>query len=195
MRLIIVACSVLLVTAAISGCGTAKKAPSTPSESKSNASAPAKPWSPESDCGACHQAEAKSTGAVLASIHGKAGVACMQCHTDEPGLETAHQGATPKNAAELKLSKTTVDEKTCLDCHKTTWEDLAAKTAASTALKDPKGTVVNPHLAPSLNEKHVSANMACIDCHASHSDKTALAYCKSCHHQGTFECGNCHPAE
>ncbi|NTW28892.1 MAG: hypothetical protein HGA39_05955 [Coriobacteriia bacterium] len=131
---------------------------------------------------------------MLAATHASAGVKCMSCHTDEAALKSAHEGATGTSPMPMALKNTTVDQKTCLSsaCHNTTLAELAVKTTTSTVLKDTNGTVVNPHLAPTLNQAHIDAKMTCTDCHSVHAVKDPNQYCISCHHKNVFECGTCH---
>ena len=77
---------------------------------------------------------------------------CVQCHTDEAVLSTEHADVKFGDKAATKATVVTVDPETCISCHGT-MEEMAAKTADSTALTDDKGTTVNPHDVPS-NEKH-----------------------------------------
>ena len=98
---------------------------------------------------------------------------CSMCHTSE--------------------AESATDPATCESCHGTL-EDMAAKTADSTALTDDKGTTVNPHERPA-GEKHEENPATCTDCHNNHSKdlpKDSMRYCAQCHHRGTFECGTCH---
>lgn len=70
---------------------------------------------------------------------------------------------------------------------------LIAATAGCTVLTDEKGTKVNPHDLPPV-EDHATVN--CIDCHKGHSDDTledsATKACTLCHHENVFECYTCH---
>ena len=118
---------------------------------------------------------------------------CVQCHTDEAVLSTEHADVKFGDKAATKATVVTVDPETCISCHGT-MEEMAAKTADSTALTDDKGTTVNPHDVPS-NEKHDANPATCTSCHNNHSKdqaKDAMKYCAQCHHRGTFECGTCH---
>ena len=153
-------------------------------------------WTMDSDCAMCHTSEAASeTDAACpqGTAHKAEGVTCAQCHTDEQALSTAHADAKFGDKPATKPTMITVDPATCESCHGT-MEDLAAKTADSTALTDDKGTTVNPHERPD-GEKHEANPATCTDCHNNHSKdlpKDALKYCAQCHHRGTFECGTCH---
>lgn len=149
-------------------------------------------WSAEGDCSTCHskQAESQADAACLASKH--ADQKCVQCHTDTGALETAHAAATAGDAIPSALKQTSVDtEAVCQSCH--TIEELVAATAASTALTDENGTVVNPHALPE-NADH--AEIDCASCHKVHSstaaEKSAQRTCSSCHHANVYECGTCH---
>ena len=118
---------------------------------------------------------------------------CSMCHTDEAALSTEHADVKFGDKAATKATVVTVDPETCISCHGT-MEEMAAKTADSTALTDDKGTTVNPHDDPS-NEKHDANPATCTSCHNNHSKdqaKDAMKYCAQCHHRGTFECGTCH---
>ena len=153
-------------------------------------------WTMESDCSMCHTSEAESaTDAACpqATAHEAEGVACAQCHTDEGELSTAHADVKFGDKPASKPTMVTVDPATCESCHGTL-EDMAAKTADSTALTDDKGTTVNPHERPA-GEKHEENPATCTDCHNNHSKnlpKDSMRYCAQCHHRGTFECGTCH---
>ena len=118
---------------------------------------------------------------------------CSMCHTVEAVLSTEHADVKFGDKAATKATVVTVDPETCISCHGT-MEEMAAKTADSTALTDDKGTTVNPHDVPS-NEKHEENPATCTDCHNNHSKdlpKDSMRYCAQCHHRGTFECGTCH---
>ncbi|MFR4962142.1 MAG: cytochrome c3 family protein, partial [Eggerthella lenta] len=150
----------------------------------------------DSDCSMCHTVEAASAtdaSCPQASAHEAEGVTCVQCHTDEAVLSTEHADVKFGDKAATKATVVTVDPETCISCHGT-MEEMAAKTADSTALTDDKGTTVNPHDDPS-NEKHDANPATCTSCHNNHSKdqaKDAMKYCAQCHHRGTFECGTCH---
>ena len=153
-------------------------------------------WTMDSDCSMCHTGEAASAtdaSCPQASAHEAEGVTCVQCHTDEAVLSTEHADVKFGDKAATKATVVTVDPETCISCHGT-MEEMAAKTADSTALTDDKGTTVNPHDVPS-NEKHEENPATCTDCHNNHSKdlpKDSMRYCAQCHHRGTFECGTCH---
>ena len=120
-------------------------------------------------------------------------MSCVHCHTDEAALSTEHAAVKLGDKAATTATVVTVDPETCISCHGT-MEEMAAKTADSTALTDDKGTTVNPHDVPS-NEKHEENPATCTDCHNNHSKdlpKDSMRYCAQCHHRGTFECGTCH---
>ncbi len=111
-------------------------------------------WTMDSDCSMCHTVEAASAtdaSCPQASAHEAEGVTCVQCHTDEAALSTEHADVKFGDKAATKATVVTVDPETCISCHGT-MEEMAAKTADSTALTDDKGTTVNPHDVPS-NEK------------------------------------------
>ena len=111
-------------------------------------------WTMDSDCSMCHTSEAESaTDAACpqATAHEAEGVACAQCHTDEGELSAAHADVKFGDKPASKPTMVTVDPATCESCHGTL-EDMAAKTADSTALTDDKGTTVNPPRAPRRRE-------------------------------------------
>ncbi|MCB7036122.1 cytochrome c3 family protein [Eggerthella sinensis] len=153
-------------------------------------------WTMESDCSMCHTSEAASetdTACPQGTAHKAEGVTCTQCHTDESTLKTEHADVKFGDKVATKATVITVDAATCESCHGTL-EDMASKTADSTALTDDKGTTVNPHERPA-GEKHDENPATCTDCHNNHSkdlNKDAMKYCAQCHHRGTFECGTCH---
>lgn len=152
-------------------------------------------WTMESDCASCHTTEAESEDdpqCVQAVAH-KGQATCIQCHTDEPVLSTAHEGITFGDKPASKPTVETVPEQTCVDCHGTLAE-MAVITAGSTALTDSNGTTVNPHERPA-GQTHEENPATCTDCHNNHSknlEKDAMKYCATCHHRGVFTCGNCH---
>ncbi|WP_035578805.1 multiheme c-type cytochrome, partial [Eggerthella sp. 1_3_56FAA] len=103
-------------------------------------------WTMDSDCSMCHTVEAASAtdaSCPQASAHEAEGVTCVQCHTDEAALSTEHADVKFGDKAATKATVVTVDPETCISCHGT-MEEMAAKTADSTALTDDKGTTVNP---------------------------------------------------
>ncbi len=177
------------------GCAPQESAPKSDSNNSSKQPAVEFVWSADADCAMCHAVENESMtdATCLASTHEKEGNTCATCHTDKTGLNKAHEGATPEGAEKAKkLRSTTIDENVCLSCHDG-YEQLAEKTASSTALTDSDGTVVNPHALPE-HEKH--ADTTCADCHVMHTDEppaeSAPGYCSSCHHAGIYECYTCH---
>lgn len=153
-------------------------------------------WANDSDCSMCHGTESASLGdtSTAASVHDAEVTSCVTCHTDEAGLASAHEGATPESAEKraTKLRSTSIDEAACLTCHDS-YEELASKTAGSTVLTDSQGRVVNPHALPE-SEDHADAN--CTSCHVMHSaesaSESAPAYCQACHHSNVYECNTCH---
>lgn len=153
-------------------------------------------WTMESDCAICHTSEAASatdTSCPQAVAHEAESLVCADCHTQEDVLSTAHADVKFGDKVATKATVASVDPETCIACHGT-MEDMAAKTAGSTALTDDKGTTVNPHERPA-GEKHEQNPATCTDCHNDHSKdlpKDAMKYCAQCHHRGTFECGTCH---
>ena len=156
------------------------------------AAAAAFEWSAESDCATCHSAEGASMEdtACAASAHASQG--CAGCHADASGLEAAHADVAMGDRAPKRLKSTSVEEATCPGCHGS-YEELAARTADSSALTDKSGTVVNPHDLPESGDH---GGIACNDCHSVHeaapAADTAAEYCRSCHHMDVYECGTCH---
>lgn len=186
--------AILVAACLLYGCGSSK-----PESTGDTETTPAAfTWSPTSKCATCHTAEEKSVKdtTMLAATHASAKVECMSCHTDAVALKSAHEDVTleTKVPTDLKLTKTTVNDKTCLSsaCHNTTLAELAKKTAASTVLTDLKGTTVNPHLAPTLTKAHVDAKITCTNCHSMHAKSDPMAACLSCHHAKVFQCHTCH---
>lgn len=153
-------------------------------------------WSMESDCSTCHTTEAASASDAACPqdvAHEAEGLTCVQCHTDEGVLSTAHAEVTYADKPASKATVATVDPQTCISCHGD-MEEVAKLTVDSTALTDDKGTTVNPHERPA-GERHDEVPATCTDCHNNHSKdlpKDAMKYCAQCHHRGTFECGTCH---
>lgn len=153
-------------------------------------------WTMDIDCQTCHTTESGSmadAGIPQASEH--ADLQCVQCHTEETVLKTAHEGVTYADKPASKPTVITVDAETCQssDCHGT-MEEMAVITADNQDFKDEKGKVQNPHDYPS-NEQHDTMNPTCTDCHNIHSkdlQKDAMMWCAQCHHKGVFQCGTCH---
>ncbi len=150
-------------------------------------------WSPDVDCAVCHVEEATTSGdtACLAGYHtATQGFDCMTCHVDDAALSEAHvdmtSGKVPK-----KLKKTEVDASLCDSCHDAV--ELKEVTAASTALTDSEGKVVNPHDVPAIPDHE---KLTCVSCHKGHSteevQEEAQSYCIGCHHENVYECGTCH---
>jgi len=157
-------------------------------------------WSANSECGTCHVVEQGSMddAAATASVHFSNGVNCLQCHTDVAKIEGAHEGVNTASKVPTKLKAALIGNDTCLSCHESTHDDLAALaalTASSTVLTDMNGTVVNPHDLPQNDSHNI---IRCSSCHNMHSSdpiaQTAKKNCFNCHHQEVFECGTCHEA-
>lgn len=193
---VVMASVVMLFAAAIalSAC-SAKNSSTTDGGSKTAGSGSTK-WSPEADCSTCHKSEAASVqdATLLAAKH--SAKKCADCH-DVTALSGLHANVTgpptQEQATRMRKSARAMGTKEfCLKCHGSL-EELAAKTAASTALKDINGTVVNPHAIPS-SPKHDSAKVSdCLKCHAIHKASPEVgSACKSCHHADVFQCGTCH---
>lgn len=148
----------------------------------------------DSDCAMCHTVESTSAtdGSCLASQASHASTECVSCHTFNEDLEKAHAkvkaGETPRD----ELRRTKVEDDACLSCHD--YEELAEKTASSTALVDANSLTVNPHEVYKTGLSH--NDIACSNCHEMHKadtpKETAQATCLSCHHENVFECGTCH---
>lgn len=196
--MVMVSAVVLLAAAvALSACsGNGGSSETGEGSETTSAPAPIK-WTPESDCSVCHQAEGDSVAdtALLASTH--SAQKCVNCHSDIDALATLHANATgapsEEQAAQMrKNARSMATKEFCLTCHGSL-EELAAKTAAGTALKDLNGTVVNPHAVPA-SAKHDAGNVdECFSCHKIHKASPAVgASCASCHHKNVFECGTCH---
>lgn len=145
-------------------------------------------------CTGCHSeaAEAMQQAGFTGSNH--ASQECTSCHSDEQGLTQAHANRFDSQSAAriVALTKTEVDPETCYTCHGS-MEELAAKTADSTALTDEHGTTVNPHALP---DDHFGNNVTCGSCHKMHSATdtatSASNSCIGCHHDNVYECGTCH---
>lgn len=151
-------------------------------------------WSPTTDCATCHTTEAASQDAILCTASdGGEESPCLVCHIDEAGLSTVHSEVTTEDRVPTRLKKTEVADETCLSCHYETREALIAATADIAPVTDDNGLAINPHNPGTEGHDAVS----CATCHNSHesSDIPTLANdtCRSCHHQGVFECYTCHP--
>lgn len=194
-------CASVLVCAAGLGClqGCAPQATSEgasgsgqPQAAAASASVTLTDWTPETDCSTCHSTEATSRqdAACTASLH--TSLQCADCHTDTTTLAKQHEGASSDDRMPSRLKQTTVDSSVCLGCHDQ--DEIAAESAACTALADAEGTTVNPHQLPDT-ETH--GHIVCTDCHTMHEEQTDLqadakAYCLTCHHADVFECYTCH---
>ena len=210
LTLILAACmaTVLMVT------GCAPNADGEAEEGKKNdpgLEASATEWSPDTDCAACHSAEASSageTGALYSthSVH-ESMSACADCHVDKDGsLAKAHNNYTSEKAKPpTKLNKTDVSEDVCTTggCHSIS--DLVAATSDYQGLADSNGLAVNPH--EMVEDEHhkvggsANADIQCSSCHKMHENggaeskavlDTALTKCITCHHAEVFECNTCH---
>lgn len=127
-----------------------------------------------------------------AAMHAqKLGLTCTSCHEDTEGLAAGHKRLNSGKQA-TRLRKSSVENKVCLACHD---EDILAKaTEKDGQLTDKKGTAVNPHGLPAVEDHE---GILCVDCHHVHEvastvEEAASAACSSCHHAGVFECGTCH---
>lgn len=154
-------------------------------------------WSMDTDCSVCHTFEADSMADdKYPQAHAHEGQSCIECHTEEAVLTTAHEGITMGDKPAKKATVQTVNDETCISCHGT-FDEMATKTAGSTALTDSNGVSVNPHeLQP--GEKHEANRPTCTSCHSTHSQdlsKDSMKFCAQCHHRGVFTCGNCHAVE
>ena len=153
-------------------------------------------WTADSECEICHKVEdASLQNADCPQASGHADLECVQCHTEESTLKTAHDGVAYNDVPADEATVVTVDPATCQDpaCHGTL-EEMAVKTADLDTFKDEKGKVQDPHEYES-NEQHDAHQPVCTDCHKIHSEelqKDAMMWCAQCHHKGVFQCGTCH---
>ena len=151
-------------------------------------------WSMQSDCGICHTNEASgATDDRHPQAVAHADISCTECHTDEQVLAKTHDGVTMADKPASKVTEITVDANTCISCHGTL-EEVASLTAASEALRDDQGLVVNPHQRPD-GLKHAENPATCTSYHNNHAEnlnREAKKYCASCHHRGIWQCGTCH---
>lgn len=188
-----VICFVLCL--AVAGCSPSEAAESDrDSAGQSSEEAVVSTWSPDIDCGTCHEAETATSkdAACLAGAHTvDQGFGCMTCHADDGALSAAHadmnSGKTPK-----KLKRTEVDQDLCFGCH--IQDELMAATADSIVLTDDYGKTVNPHAIPE-NADHAE-DVLCTSCHKGHStegiEEDSKDLCVGCHHANVYECGTCH---
>lgn len=154
-------------------------------------------WTMESNCSTCHTYEAElMADTEFAQAHAHENESCIDCHTEESVLATAHEGITMRDTPAKKATVETVNAESCISCHGT-MDEMAIITAGSTALTDSNGVSVNPHeLQP--GEKHEANQPTCTSCHTTHSkdlSKDSMKFCAQCHHRGVFTCGNCHAVE
>lgn len=148
-------------------------------------------WSIDVDCALCHAVETLSCDddELLMSKH--AALECLDCHSDEAGLEGVHAKIKAKTRAPKRLKKTSVDDQICLTCHGPV-EELVEATEESTVLTDKNGTTVNPHEAAALTPAHEEDGMGCESCHSMHIERDVQTYCGTCHHMEVYECFTCH---
>lgn len=189
-----------VVLGSVVGCSPQQSGSDAPKEEQGQKEDPmatqAVDWTMDTDCSTCHTAEAGTMAdSKIPQASGHADMKCVQCHTEEATLKTAHEGVTYADKPASKPTVVTVDAETCQtsDCHGT-MEEMAVLTADSQEFKDEKGLVQNPHDYLS-NEQHDLMNPTCTDCHNIHSDnlqKDAIMWCAQCHHKGVFQCGTCH---
>ena len=136
-------------------------------------------------------AESAAQTDYLCARHGKLGLTCTYCHSDESTLSAVHEYAIEGAAMPKRLRKTDVPETTCTVCHDK--EQLKLATADVTVLTDMHETTVNPH---DLTESFSHATVTCGKCHSMHSTKPvaelAPEVCLSCHHMNVYECHTCH---
>lgn len=150
-------------------------------------------WTPDADCAACHTAEGGSlTDAACEISAGHGDLACVSCHIDTAGLESAHASVDANDyKVPAKLKVTEVSKEACLSCHDLA--EVATETSDLTLLTDDNGLIVNPHKLPG-NSEHDA--VTCARCHTMHEkatpDQNAPDVCASCHHAGVYECHTCH---
>ena len=187
-------CAAIALAGFATACSAQQAGESDAPSVDSGASSDAFVWSPEADCTMCHATQAASrTNQAYQLCASHRELDCMACHTDQSGLEEAHQDVTLQDTdGAKKLKKTSVGDDVCLSCHANDY--TAEATADVTALVDSNGTTVNPHDLPAT-PKH-EQNITCSSCHDMHSDssveETATSLCLSCHHKNVYECNTCH---
>jgi len=147
---------------------------------------------------AAAQTEADEEAARIAEVEAWAfthvnsyGLECVDCHADEEKMVSAHKRMATAKKMPDRLKKTKVNTELCLTCHD--MEQVAEKTAQSTAIVDEDGVSPNPHALPDGHDA-----ITCFDCHSAHSGEgfgnVFKDTCKGCHHALVFECGTCHDA-
>lgn len=77
-----------------------------------SAQAASTPWSPETDCTACHESQATS---VAVPTHEALG--CTICHSDADALADVHADVDESTRSPRRLKTTDVPDATCLGCH------------------------------------------------------------------------------
>lgn len=145
-------------------------------------------WTSDSNCETCHSAEQASlSDETLPASHHSGD--CTTCHKDLDDLTATHTAAQSSVRQPSAKFKGEMSNDLCFGCHGS-YEELAEKTADSTALSDEQGRVVNPHAVPDV-EGHETP-LECTSCHQMHKTYEPMQYCEGCHHEGGFECGTCH---
>ena len=122
-------------------------------------------------CGVCHimrdHVESYLTGDRMDNVHMRAGVGCLDCHTDYTlarEIASVWRYATGDHAP--MLGGRTFDQAMCTRCHIS-----LAYHADRTDYQ-----VRNPHLSH-------WPDLACGDCHLSHADQ--IDFCSNCHDNGS----------
>ena len=130
--------------------------------------------------------------ATCLGCHGNGMIAAPQAEEKVTSTQTDVPSEKPNDSGATPDAKTAVQETPDAE-EVIPHEALIAATAASTALTDENGTVVNPHDLPAV-EDH--ASLTCVSCHKGHADDTieesAMKACVLCHHESVFECYTCH---
>jgi hypothetical protein len=182
----------ILIISVLVACAPRQAEPKTDEGGNTDAVTELPEWNEQSDCASCHAVEGESSTDSLCTYSLHADMACSSCHTDvNNALSEAHVSYT--TASQPKRLKTTeVDQTICAPCHEQ--DTIKEATAGLTVLVDAKGTTVNPHDIPAIDD-HL-ASVSCASCHKMHGTElpaeNATKTCLTCHHQNVYECGTCH---
>jgi cytochrome c nitrite reductase small subunit len=153
---------------------------------------------------------------LLASVHGKAGLVCLNCHKPTIKQQVQELIVYSKGDFSTPLEKRKFPDEMCLACHEhDSRQAIAAKTTNYTVkfvvedrylkLLQEKGydykkdAIINPHLMAldtnNTNDPHAAGGplIQCSECHSMHDPSPKIDYCFSCHHTHTLApCTVCH---
>jgi hypothetical protein len=154
---------------------------------------------------------------LLANLHAKSGLVCLDCHKTTIQQQTQELITYIKGDYPTPLEKRKFPQTMCLACHPhDSREALIALTAnyqvnydgvtgqfkellAAAGYDLNQHKTINPHamtLDPNnTSNPHASGGplIECSSCHSMHDESAKLDYCFGCHHSQTFApCATCH---